>query len=81
MNVPYYLGRCVHKNYTGSNEFCCDNFLRKNEVFGNKGALGNSKITCNQDQNNIISCNRTNKRDECVKKIMDGESLAVSSKP
>ena len=34
LNVPFYLGRCVHKTYTGSNEFCCDNFLQKNEVFG-----------------------------------------------
>ena len=81
LNAPFYLGRCIHKSYTGSDSFCCDNFLLKNEVFGEKGANGNSQTTCNQDTNNVLTCNRINRRDECTKKIIDGQSLGALSLP
>ena len=72
LNIPFYIGRCIHKSYSGSDVVCCDNFLQKNDIFGEKGASGNSKVTCNSNQNNIITCNNTNKKDQCIKQISIG---------
>lgn len=72
MNVPYYLGRCVHKSYNGTDSFCCDNFLLKNEVFGPAGAAGNSQTTCRSDTNNILTCNKINRKDICYNQILAG---------
>jgi len=79
LNIPFYVTRCEHKKYSGSDNFCCDNFLKNNKVFGEEGVNNNFKETCNADQNNITSCNKGNKKNICIKKIIDGESLTVPS--
>ena len=72
LDVPYYLGRCVHKSYNGTNDYCCDNFLLGNNIFGPAGASGNSKTTCKPETNNILTCNKINRKDVCYNQILAG---------
>ena len=79
LGIPYVLGRCVHKTYSGSDSYCCDNFLLKKNVFGTEGANSDSKTTCNQDANTITTCNKSNRKEECLKKMVSCDTLASSA--
>jgi len=67
----YYLGKCVHKLHTGSNDLCCNSFLQKQNIFGKEGAL-NNRVTCGENKNSIITCNNTNKKQQCINQIKYG---------
>ena len=72
LDVPFYQGRCIHKRYSGNVNQCCDGFLIGDNIFGSSGALGSSKIICPPENNNVLTCNNTNRKDICYDQILSG---------
>ena len=71
LDVPYYIGRCVHKSHSGTDNYCCDNFLTGTNVFGSDGAIGNFKTTCDPATKNIVTCNRINKKTNIARMLAE----------